>query len=396
MQLRHQLAVYSPVSLTEGIRAASNLVRSSSDPRQQLAEHLRAEFSAGGVQLYGSGTQALQRAVEIARSRLRTECPVALPAFTCYDVASAAVGAGGQIALYDVDPCTLSPDLASLERVLSAGARVVVVSSLYGIPVEWDEVAALAGRYGALVVEDAAQGHGARWRGRPLGSLGSISVLSFGRGKGWTGGRGGALLLRDGVSDPAALDLQPSLRTEASTIGSVAAQWALGRPAIYGIPMSIPALGLGETVYRDPHPPAAMPRAAAALILQSRAAAEAEAASRHRNAEDLLGRLPRRHPLRPIRVHPSADPGYLRLPVRLAYGVNGFCAPSRVRRLGVARSYPSTLAGLSAVRARLVGPVRSWTGGEQLVRELVTLPSHSRVVDRERDELIELLGGYRM
>ena len=55
-------------------------------------------------------------------------------------------------------------------------------------------IAEIAERHGLAVVEDAAQGLGATWRGRPLGSFGDVSVLSFGRGKGWTGGVGGALL----------------------------------------------------------------------------------------------------------------------------------------------------------------------------------------------------------
>ncbi len=108
---------------------------------------------------------------------------MALPAFTCYDIASAAVGAGVRVALYDVDPDTLGPDPASLERVLAAGAGAVVAGPLYGVPLEWDALRALADRHGALLIEDAAQGHGASWRGRPLGSLGDLSVLSFGRGK---------------------------------------------------------------------------------------------------------------------------------------------------------------------------------------------------------------------
>ena len=78
----------------------------------------------------------------------------------------------------------------SLERALKRGAGVVVVAPLCGIPVDWDRVGRCLAPYGALAVEDAAQGHGAEWRGLPLGGLGTLSVLSFARGKGWTGGRG--------------------------------------------------------------------------------------------------------------------------------------------------------------------------------------------------------------
>ena len=76
----------------------------------------------------------------------------------------------------------------SVRRALQQGARVIVVSPLYGLPIEWEELSRLASEFGAEIIEDAAQGHGAAWRGRPLGTLGQISILSFGRGKGWTGG----------------------------------------------------------------------------------------------------------------------------------------------------------------------------------------------------------------
>src|SRR5439155_325596 len=95
-----------------------------------------------------------------------------------------------------VHPPLPSPELDSLTAALTAGARLVVVTSLYGVPVQWRAVLECAAAVGAAVIEDAAQGFGASWLGRPLGSLGAVSVLSFGRGKGWTGGRGGALLAR--------------------------------------------------------------------------------------------------------------------------------------------------------------------------------------------------------
>jgi dTDP-4-amino-4,6-dideoxygalactose transaminase len=96
--------------------------------------------------------------------------------------------------LYDLDPATLSPDPASLDRAMSAGAAALVVAHLYGFAVDLDLAARAAERTGALLIEDAAQGVGGSYRGVPLGKCGSLSVLSFGRGTGRTGGRGGALL----------------------------------------------------------------------------------------------------------------------------------------------------------------------------------------------------------
>jgi dTDP-4-amino-4,6-dideoxygalactose transaminase len=388
MPLRHQLAVYSPVSLRAGGRAAGDALRPGADPRAALLASLLGDYAADSGALCGSGTQALQLALLEARRR-GGDAPVALPAFTCYDIASAAVGAGVRVALYDVDPDTLAPDPASLERVLAAGAGVVVAGPLYGVPLEWDALREMAGRHGALLVEDAAQGHGAAWRGRPLGSLGELSVLSFGRGKGWTGGRGGALLARDGAAaDPAALPV-PTPADEARTAVLVAAQWLLGRPEVYGIPASIPGLGLGETVYHDPSAPAGITRAAAALLRHAQGASRREGAARRANAAALLERLPAG--ARPVRVPAAGEAGWLRLPVRLSGGMQGIARSDRARRLGVAGSYPTTLAEVPQLGALLAGPETRWPGAETLVRELVTLPTHSRVTAAERAEILELL-----
>ncbi|MEO5588654.1 MAG: aminotransferase class I/II-fold pyridoxal phosphate-dependent enzyme, partial [Gemmatimonadaceae bacterium] len=108
--------------------AIGQLLPSRGDPRDRLTEILRARFNAATVVLTGSGTQALHSAIAMTAAQAPPGSTVALPAFSCYDVASAAIGAGMPVALYDLDPSTLGPDRASLERVLQSGARVVVVA----------------------------------------------------------------------------------------------------------------------------------------------------------------------------------------------------------------------------------------------------------------------------
>lgn len=371
-----QLPVYSPLSGSALARAVRTACTPGADPCAELSSLLVHDYDADGVLLTDSGTHALELAI---RAGLATSpVPVAaLPAFTCYDVATAAVGTDAGIALYDIDPATLAPDLDSLEAALKRGAGVVVVAPLYGIPVDWEAIESLAGTYDALVIEDAAQGHGATWRGRALGSHGRLSVLSFGRGKGWTGGAGGALLWRGKASAPAGSPGAATISASARTLASAVAQWALGRPALYHLPASLPWLGLGETHYRAPSLPRKPRAAMAALALATRAAALTEAACRLQNAATLLAQIP---PVtRPIRVPESGTAGYLRLPVRVS---GGQAAPValELRHLGVAASYPSTLARLPAVRHRLIaGSHDHFPGADALVRELITLPTHSRL-----------------
>jgi hypothetical protein len=97
--------------------------------------------------------------------------------------------------------------------------------------------------------------------------------------------------------------------------------------------------------------------------------------------------------VRPVRALAAATPGYLRLPVRLAGGLSGLSDPRRALRLGVAPSYPSTLKAVPEVHGSIVSLEGQWRGGEELAQTLVTLPTHSLAADRERREIIALVGG---
>ena len=391
-RFRRQPPVYSPLSAQAVFQAALAAVRASRDPRRELRDALRWSYQSQAGVLTGSGTQALQLAITAAARLVGAAAPVhvALPAFTCFNVATAAVGAGARIALYDVDPWTLSPDLDSLEAVLARGARVVVVTPLYGFPVDWSPVESRAAHWGAVVVEDAAQGQGARWCGRPLGALGSLSVLSFGRGKGWTGGGGGALLLRRNARRETLVTLRPGkVSADLGTVASAVGQWLLGRPSLYAIPAALPFLALGETRYHDPEPLREMSRAAAAVALRTRSEAVLEALARQANGAALIAQLPAT--VAAVRVLPNADPSFIRLPVRIPGGLAGLPDPEWAMRLGIGRTYPSTLAELEPVRARMAGTTGRWPGADALVKDLVTLPTHSQLTPRDRSALLAAL-----
>ena len=388
MNIRYQPPVHSPLSLG-ALAGAAVRPFSQGDPREALAAVLRRGYGADAVLLTGSGTQALQGAIRVAASLAGGAHVVALPAFCCFDVATAAVGAGLDIALYDVDPATLAPDLASLERALQVGARVVVACPLFGVPFDWDAVERLTDAYGAVAIEDAAQGHGGSWRGTVLGSLGRLSILSFGRGKGWTGSRGGALLLRGGGGARPVTEPASGFALSGALVGTALAQWLLARPSLYRIPTAIPFLGLGETRYREPGATHEMAVTAAALALRTREAATREAESRRAAGAFWTEQLRGGDGVELVAVPADGQAGWLRYPIRVAGGMRGVSRAALA--LGVARTYPTTLAELAAVRERLRNPAERWPGSLELVRTLVTLPTHSRVSLPERQRLARLM-----
>lgn len=380
-------------------RALLSSRRRPHDTADRLSAVLRRRYAADDAVLVDSGTSALQLALRIAGASCGSaRAVVALPAFTCFEVASAAVGVDARIVLYDLVPQSLAPDPESLERALRAGARIVVVSALFGIPISWTALDAQLARHGAVAIEDAAQGHGASWRGRPLGAHASLSVVSFGRGKGWTGGRGGVLLMRGPVaSSPAAKEWSARFRTTRSAIASGAlaavAQWSLGRPALYALPAAIPALGLGATIYHPPAAPRAMDAFTAALVLATAQAADDEAAKRRCAACRWRESLTGLGGVRAIDEPVDGAAGYLRFPLRVERGGALLASRPDARRLGIAPSYPTPLHELPAVRTRLETTAARYPGATTLARELMTLPTHSLLSPHDIRAIVDLVRG---
>ena len=386
------MPAYSPLSAGALVAALGGRALQASVELQKARSLLAAEFTADNVILVDSGRSALRLAITQALSTARARPVVALPAFQCYEVATAAVGADCRIVLYDIDPASLTPDMGSLERALKLGAGAAVIAPLYGLPVDWESIVELTSRYGALAIEDAAQAHGAQWKGRALGSLGQMSVVSFGRGKGWTGGGGGALLLR-GASAQTLPDHDAQLpdaggSAELRIVAVAMLQLAFGRPALYGIPASIPSLGLGETRYHAPTAVRRATRFSAALLRRTLDAASAEIACRRRNAAHWLDALPNELRAGAAPVNEHGEPGYLRFPLRISSEAARLASEDAARRAGIARSYPRPLGELPAVAERLVEPGSRFPGAESLSRELVTLPTHSRLTRRQQDEIV--------
>ena len=327
------------------------------------------------VLLTDRGTSALGLAIRLAdEGRGR---PVALPAWGCYDLATALVGEGLMAVAYDLDPESLAPEPDSLESALASGVGSVVVAPYFGVPFPVESIQEICERTGARLIVDAAQEAGASLRGRPLYWYGDLAVLSFGRGKGVTGGAGGALLVHDSELAIGARRAEEVLRAAGRGVAPLSAacvQWLLGRPSAYGLPASLPWIGLGETRYREPEPARGLPASAAGVLRKSWPEREVAAARRRRNARRLLGAMP--SAVRPVRVREDATPGWLRLPVLVPRDVREAAASSDASRLGIAGGYPRILPSLPALAARTDPSGVPFPGAERLCRELITLPTH--------------------
>jgi dTDP-4-amino-4,6-dideoxygalactose transaminase len=125
----------------------------------------------------------------------------ALPAYTFIATATAGVMLRAVPVFIDIDPETLNMSADSLKATLEEDKdnriKLVVPVHFSGIPAELSEIINASRRHGAKVVEDAAQAHGAVYRGRRVGAIGDAGVFSFQSSKNMTAGEGGIVLTND-------------------------------------------------------------------------------------------------------------------------------------------------------------------------------------------------------
>jgi dTDP-4-amino-4,6-dideoxygalactose transaminase len=126
---------------------------------------------------------------------------VLVPPYTFIATASAALLLGAIPVFVDVDLETLLIDPALIDQAVTPRTRAIVPVHHGGSPADMDGVMAAAQRHELRVVEDAAQAHGAAWRGRPVGAIGDVGVFSFQSSKPITAGEGGIMLTNDDELD---------------------------------------------------------------------------------------------------------------------------------------------------------------------------------------------------
>jgi perosamine synthetase len=153
-----------------------------------------------------NGTAALE--VAVAALGLGPGDEVILPTFTIISCAAAVIRAGATPVLVDADPATWNMDVAQIDSYVTARTRAIMAVHVYGLPVEMAPLTAVAERHGLAVIEDAAEAIGQTCDGKPCGSFGVLSVLSFYPNKHVTTGEGGMVL----TDDPVLADRCRSLR----------------------------------------------------------------------------------------------------------------------------------------------------------------------------------------
>ena len=177
-------------------RAVDNLHLSGNGPFTRRCEEWLAERTgAHRALLTTSGTAALELATLLLGLGPGDE--VIMPSFTFVSTANAVVLRGATPVFVDVRRDTLNLDVEAAERAIGTRTRAIVPVHYGGVACDMDALRSLARDRGLALLEDAAQGVMASYRGRALGTMGVLGCLSFHETKNLTAGEGGALLVND-------------------------------------------------------------------------------------------------------------------------------------------------------------------------------------------------------
>lgn len=127
-------------------------------------------------------------------------CPgddVIVPTLTFVATANAVTYCGARPVFVDSEPETWNINSALIQARITPRTKGIIVVHLYGHPVDMDPVMSIARRHNLFVIEDAAEAHGAEYKGRRVGSIGDIATFSFYGNKILTTGEGGMVVTRD-------------------------------------------------------------------------------------------------------------------------------------------------------------------------------------------------------
>lgn len=165
----------------------------------RFIDRFESEFAAYCGVKHGiavaNGTVALQLAV--ASLGLEPDAEIIMPTFTIISCALAALYNDATPVLVDSDPDTWCMDVSQVAAKITARTRAIMPVHMYGHPVDMDPLRELADAHDLVVIEDAAEAHGATYKGERCGGLGDVSCFSFYANKIVTTGEGGMVLTDD-------------------------------------------------------------------------------------------------------------------------------------------------------------------------------------------------------
>ncbi len=183
----------------ETIDAVGEVLRSgwvTSGPKLAEFESTLSEYFGGRpVRCFANGTATMKIALQVAG--ISTGDEVITTPISWVATSNVILGVGAKPVFVDVDPITRNIDLRKVAAAITPKTRAIMPVYLAGLPVDMDQLYALANQFNLRVIEDAAQAFGSQWKGRKIGSIGDLVSFSFQANKNLSTVEGGCLVLNN-------------------------------------------------------------------------------------------------------------------------------------------------------------------------------------------------------
>lgn len=162
---------------------------------KSCSKWIRENFKVNAALLTTSCTHALEMAAFLISIKPGDE--VIMPSYTFVSTADAFVLRGAKCVFVDIDPLTMNIDADKIEEAITDKTKAIAPVHYAGVACDMDKIMDIAKRHNLLVVEDAAQGVNAFYKGRALGTIADFGCYSFHETKNYSMGEGGAILFND-------------------------------------------------------------------------------------------------------------------------------------------------------------------------------------------------------
>jgi dTDP-4-amino-4,6-dideoxygalactose transaminase len=156
---------------------------------------LEDRFATKKALLTTSCTHAIEMAAILLDIKSGDE--IIAPSYTFVSSVNPFILRGGKIKFVDINPTTMNIDVSKIEQAITRETKAIVVVHYGGVACDMDKIQEIAKKYNLYIVEDAAQGVMATYKGKFLGTIGDIATYSFHETKNYTMGEGGALLINN-------------------------------------------------------------------------------------------------------------------------------------------------------------------------------------------------------
>lgn len=188
-----------PIITAEDEQAVLDVLRNGRMSGNEISKQFEAEFAAWiGAKYalsYPNGTDALRGAMWAAGLAAGDE--IICPSITYWASCTQALTLGVAVHFADIDPQTLCIDPKDIEHRIGPRTRAIMVVHYCGHPCDMDRILAIAQRHGLAVIEDVSHAQGTLYKGRKVGTLGTVGAMSMMTGKSFPIGEGGMLVTND-------------------------------------------------------------------------------------------------------------------------------------------------------------------------------------------------------